>query len=286
MTLSKVCKSSTGPALIVVPLCRKSEEILKNAQTMFGSNAFRMELHAMRRKPLVRKRHDETIGFRRHRQDIRHGVAAHDEGMVARREKRSVDTVKNRFSLVFDRRELAMHGFRRPDDLAAISLSERLMAEANPKNRNDGPRGFDEFEADPGIARPAGSRRQHDRVGRGSHDLADPYLVVAMHSDLRAKRAQAMHQVPGETVIIIDESYGCHGRFRSSPRVVLSRARREVKMRDQRPASSITKREFRLVLQSGGESDILSSTFQTVVGDTQGEKGAATARKPGHEERK
>ena len=97
---------------------------------------------------------------------IRHGVAAHDEGMVARREKRPVDAAKNRFALMFDRGELAMHGLRRPDDLAAIGLAERLMAEANPKDRNGRSGGLDEFEANAGVARPAGTRRQHDRVGR------------------------------------------------------------------------------------------------------------------------
>ncbi len=123
---------------IVVPLGRKSEEILKNTQPMFGRDAFGVELHAMRGKLFVRKPHDETIGLRRHRQDIRHGLAADDERMVARCEKRPVDAVKNRFALMIDRGELAMHGLRGPDDLAAIGLAKRLMAEADPKNWNGG----------------------------------------------------------------------------------------------------------------------------------------------------
>ena len=98
-----------------------------------------MKLHAMRGKPLVRKPHDKTIGLRRHRQDIRHGVAAHDKRMVARRPERAIEAAKNRLPLVFNRCELAMHGYWRADDLAAKGLADRLMAEANPKNWNGGP---------------------------------------------------------------------------------------------------------------------------------------------------
>ena len=82
-----------------------------------------------------------------------------------------------------------MHGFWRADDLAAKGLADRLMAEANPENWNGGPRGLDEFEADPGVARPAGAGRQHDRVGRRAHDFGHAHLVIAKHRDVRAERA-------------------------------------------------------------------------------------------------
>src|SRR5580704_12324573 len=194
-------------------MCRKVEKILKNAQAMFGGDAFGMKLHAMRGKPLVRKPHDKTIGLRRHRQDIRHGVAAHDKRMVARRPKRAIEAAKNRFALVFNRCELAMHRFWCADDLAAKGLADRLMAEANPKNWNGRPRGLDELEAEPSAGRPAGAGRQHDRVGRRAHNFGHAHLVIAKHSDVRAESAQAMHQVPSETVVVVDQRYGGHVRF-------------------------------------------------------------------------
>src|SRR3984893_12512505 len=184
---------------------------------MFGGDAFGMKLHAMRGKPLVRKPHDKAIGLRRHRQDIRHGVAVHDKRMVAGRPERAIEAAKNRFALVFNRCQLAMHGFWRADDLAAKGLADRLMAETNPKNWNGGSRGLDEFEADPGIARSARAGRQHDRVWRRAHNVSHAHLVVATHRDVRAERAQAMHQVPGETVVIVDQRYGGHGGI--SPRL-------------------------------------------------------------------
>src|SRR3984893_7213190 len=186
---------------------------------MFRGDAFGMKLPAMRGKPLVRKPHDKTIGLRRHRQDIRHGVAAHDKRMVASRPERAIEAAKNRFALVFNRCELAMHGFWRADDLAAKGLADRLMAEADPENWDDGPRVLDKFEADPGVARPAGAGRQHDRVGRRRHDFANAHFVIAKHRDVRAERAQAMHQVPGETVVIVDQRYGGHARSLSSGRM-------------------------------------------------------------------
>ena len=105
-----------------------------------------------------------------------------------------------------------MHGQRRADDLAAIGLAERLMAETDAKNRDGGPGGRDEVEANAGVARPARSGRQHDRVGRGGDDLGNAHLVVAVHADLGAERAEAMHQVPGEAVVIVDERDGGHAR--------------------------------------------------------------------------
>ena len=172
-----------------------------------------MKLHAMRGKKLVRNPHDKTIGCRRHRQDVRHAVGVHDKRMVARRPKWAIEAAKNRFALVFDRCELAVHGFWRADDLAAKGLADRLMAEAHPKNWNGGPRGLDEFEADPGVARGAGAGRQHDRVGRRRHDLANGHFVIAMHRDRRAEPPETMHQVPSETVVIVDQHYVCHARF-------------------------------------------------------------------------
>src|ERR1700724_874456 len=109
--------------------------------------------------------------------------------MVAGRPERAVEAAKNRFTLVFNRCELAMHGFWCADDLAAKGLADRLMAEANSKNWYGGPRGLDEFEADPGVARPARAGRQHDRVGRRRHDLAHAHFVVAKHGDVRTQRA-------------------------------------------------------------------------------------------------
>ena len=44
---------------------------------------------------------------------------------------------------------------------------------------------------------------------------------------------EAMHQVPGETVVIVDQRDGCHGRVSVSSSAVLGRVRSEVKTNEQ-----------------------------------------------------
>src|SRR5262249_39951561 len=112
---------------------------------MFGRNAFWMKLHAMRRKVLMRKSHDETVGRCCHDQALRHRIASDNERMIANAPERAVKPTKNHLAVMFNSRELAVHRFWGAHGLPAKSLAERLMPEANPKDRN-GLRGCgDEF---------------------------------------------------------------------------------------------------------------------------------------------
>src|SRR5262245_44665546 len=132
-----------GLASAAVPFCRKFEKILNYAQPVFGRNAFGMKLHAMRREALVGKSHDETIGHRCNGQALRHRIAPHNERMVANAPERAVKATKNHFTTMFNSRELAMHRFWRAHDFAAKTLPERLVSEANPKDRDVRRRGVD-----------------------------------------------------------------------------------------------------------------------------------------------
>jgi len=109
-----------------------------------------------------------------------------------------------------DLRQLAMDGDRRTHHVAAEGFADALMAETDAEQRH-GLRGrCHEIEADAGLARRAGARRQDDCVGLGGHHRGDGHLIVAMNGHGRAERAQIMHQVPGETVVIVDQRDGRH----------------------------------------------------------------------------
>src|SRR6185295_7977862 len=93
-----------------------------------------------------------------------------DQRMIARRLERSVDAAEDAAAPVLDQRELAMHRNRRAHDLAAEGLADRLMAEADAKDR-DGRRCLaDQVEADAGVVWRAGAGREHDGVGIGRDD--------------------------------------------------------------------------------------------------------------------
>ena len=104
-----------------------------------------------------------------------------------------------------------MHRRRRPHDFAAIGLADRLMAEADAEDRNRRAGRLDEVEADSRLLRRAGAGREHDGVGpRGDH-LGDAISIIAVDRHVGAERAQIMHQVPGEAVVIVDQRDVRHG---------------------------------------------------------------------------
>ena len=66
----------------------------------------------------------------------RAGVAGDDEGMIAGRREGTVDAAEHGAALVADLGDLAVHGHGRAHDVAAESLSDGLMAEADAEHRD------------------------------------------------------------------------------------------------------------------------------------------------------
>ena len=99
---------------------------------MLGRDAFRMKLHAVNRKPLVGKPHDQSVVGIRGRSELgRQAFALNHERMITRGFERRIDTAKNAGAVVTDFGKLAMHRPGRAHDLAAERLADRLMAEAD-----------------------------------------------------------------------------------------------------------------------------------------------------------
>ena len=182
------------------------EEILQDEMAVLGSDALGMKLHAVHRKRAVLQRHHQAVaGLRGDCKIVRHRGALDHERMIARRLERAIDTAEHAFSLVAHLGELAVDGDRRAHHLAAERLADRLVAEADTEHRNGRCRLVDELEADAGVVGGARTRRQHDGVGIGGHDLGARNLVVAVHDDVGAQPAEIMDEVEGEAVVIVDE---------------------------------------------------------------------------------
>src|ERR1700730_5378586 len=130
--------------------------------------------------------------------------------MIANAAKRPVEHTKNHCSIMLTSPGFAVHRFWCAHDLPAKSLAKRLMTQTNAKDRNGWRRGGNEFEANPGIAGPTRTGRQHDGIRRSFQDLGHAHAIISMDPDFGAETAEAVHQVPGKTVVIVNQRYGSH----------------------------------------------------------------------------
>ena len=88
------------------------------------------------------------------------------------------------------------------------------MAEADAQERQPAGGGLDEGQANAGAVGVAGTGGENDAFGAARERVLDGDRIVAHHRDLGPELAQAMHQVVGEAVVIIDEQI--HGISRRS----------------------------------------------------------------------
>src|SRR2546423_525854 len=93
-----------------IPGVGNVEKVFQDEMAVLGRDAFGMKLHAVHGAMGVGEPHHEVVvGFRHHRELLRHAGALDHERVVARRLERAVDPAKHASTLVFDQRELAMH---------------------------------------------------------------------------------------------------------------------------------------------------------------------------------
>src|SRR5947209_8352896 len=105
--------------------------------TFFSQNRFRMELYAFYRKRLVAHAHDLAVfAPRGNLQALRKAVLFNHERVVARSDEWIRQRAKHAFSVVHDRRRLAMHEVAGMHDAAAERLADALVAQTHTQHRN------------------------------------------------------------------------------------------------------------------------------------------------------
>src|SRR5260221_5048507 len=168
-------------------------------------NAFGMELNAVDRAVGMLQSHDNAVrGLCGDRQAVGPARAIDDEGVIARRLERVGQAGEEPGATMADGAELAMHGLRRANDVAAEDLADRLMAETDAEDRKIAG-AADEVEADAGAVGIARSRRDNDTLRLQGERGLDGHGVVALHHDLGAELAEIVAKVADEAVVIIDE---------------------------------------------------------------------------------
>src|SRR5215469_7826559 len=196
-----------APSGRCVPCGGEIEKIFQQQMALLGGDAFGVKLHAVHRQLSMRKPHHQAVlGFGSEMKIARHALALDHQGMIARRFERRVDAAKHAGAAMLDVRQLAVNRDRRAHDLAAERLADRLMPQTDAEDRNALARGRDERKADAGLVGRAWAGREHDGVRLGGENRFRRHLVVAMHGDLGPKLAEIMHEIEGETVVIVDQN--------------------------------------------------------------------------------
>lgn len=184
------------------------QKVAQDLVAMLGADAFGVKLNAFDGQGFVAQAHDGAIfqtggDF----EAIGQGFTLHHQGMIAGRKERRGQAVENARSVVMHRTHLAMHNLMATDHTAAKRLANRLMpkADAQQGNASRRRRRMGQGQADASLCGGARAGRQHNHLGAKRHGCGHIQCIIADHADIRAKFAQIMHQIIGETVIIVDQ---------------------------------------------------------------------------------
>src|SRR5256712_426135 len=125
--------------------------------------------------------------------------------MVARRRKRVRQLPENSLAVVLDLARLAVKKLRGADDSPSERRPDRLMPQANSKNRKLRGEALDEFHGNACLLRRARARRNHDLLRPAAGNLFHGDLVVAVHLHLASQFAQILRQVVGKRVVVVEQ---------------------------------------------------------------------------------
>src|SRR5271166_4605855 len=213
---------------------------------MLAGDALRVELDSVGGALVMGDRHDEAVvGFGADFECGRGGSALDDERVIAGGLKGFVQAVKKPACIVRDARNLAVHRQRRSHHVAAKSLTDGLVAEADAEDRGRLAGGANKIETDTRLVRRAWPRREDDRVGRVREGFLHADFIVSPHCNVRAKLAEIVDEVEREAVIVVDQRDALHSSSRSGGAVFSDAAPRpssRARQQHFKPESSMTYR--------------------------------------------
>ena len=135
------------------------------------------------------------------------GFPVNDKRVISGGDEGVFDTLEDALFVMMNLRRLAVHDDRMPMHSHAVASGNRLVPETNPENGDFSLKMIDQIAAHPGLIRGAGSGREYEMIRLKSLGLLHRYLVIAnnLHGNGRIEFSDALHEVVGEGIVIIDE---------------------------------------------------------------------------------
>src|SRR4029453_12900530 len=125
--------------------------------------------------------------------------------MIAYRFKRVRESSKYPLTAVFDPRRFPVQYFAGPGHNSSECLADRLVPQANAKDRRLAGEVPDDRYADSGLARRAGAGGDYDLVWRHRIDVLGRSFFVGENVDLGSELAQVLVEVVREAVVVVDQ---------------------------------------------------------------------------------
>jgi hypothetical protein len=97
-----------------------------------------------------------------------------------------------------------MHDFFCPDDLPSEGLTDGLMAETNPKERNLSPDSIDERYRNTGVLGSAGTGRDYDFFRTKLNGSFNGQFIITINDHLGTELPDILDKVIGKRVVIVD----------------------------------------------------------------------------------
>src|SRR5258708_23013929 len=192
------------------------QEIRHQFLPLVRQHALRMELHTLNREFLMSQSDDDagSVFVRSPCADFQIAwqiLLGDDQRMVAGCGHRRRQAAKDGLAIVFNLTGFAVHQVLRANHLAAEGCADRLVSEADSEQRHISPalalarEMADQFDADAGFLRGAGSGRKHDALGVHRLDLSHGHFVVAANLYLGAQFAKVLDEVVSERIVVIED---------------------------------------------------------------------------------
>src|SRR5713101_2359732 len=200
------------------------QEIRHQFLPLVRQHALRMELHALHREILMSQAHDDagSVFVRSPCADFQVAwqiLLGDDQRVISSRSHRRRQAAEDGLAIVLNLAGFAVHQVLRAHHLAAEGCADRLVSEADSEHGHFAREVADQFDADAGFLRSAGSGRNHDARGVHRLDLSDRHFVVAANLYPGAQFAQVLDEVVSERIVVIeDEDHGKRPRFIVAPR--------------------------------------------------------------------
>jgi hypothetical protein len=171
-----------------------------------------VELHAFQgKRPVAHRHHESTVdGPAGHLDLRRQGVLQDRQRVVPGTGEGRRKAGQHARTGVRHQRRLAVQEFRRALHHAAVRLADRLVAQADPEDRELAGVRTDQVEHDAGPVGRAWAGREQYAVRARPSDLGHGDLVVAPYVALHPELPQVLHEVVDERVVVVDHKHA-HG---------------------------------------------------------------------------